>query len=168
MTAPSPTPRTTATSMTAAGTDALGAVADAVNTAILGYGLIGPALRDPAQSQAARDGELAQRAARDQLLALLAALGLGYTLRDPGAELPGGIADDLTARRLAAQLEDAAAASWRALLAGAMTGAIDPGGSAGAAGLALQSLTTCALRAYRWRAIDAPGAATEPFPGLPG
>lgn len=148
------------------GSDALGGVADAVDAAILGYGLLGPALRDPAQSQAARDDEGAQRGARDQLLSLLAALGLDYVLSDPGAELPRRVADDLTARQLAAQLEDAAAASWRALLAAAMTGAVDPGAGAGAAALALESLTACALRAYRWRAIDTSSDPTRPFPGV--
>jgi hypothetical protein len=149
-----------------AGPDALGGVADAVDAAILGYGLIGPALRDPAQSQAARDDEQAHRNARDQLLALLSALGLGYVLSDPGAALPRRVADDLSARQLAAQLEDAAAASWRALLAAAMTGAVDPGAAAGAAALALGSLTACAARAYHWRAVDTPADATRPFPGL--
>lgn len=141
-------------------------VADAIDSAILGYGLLGPALRDPAQSQAARDGEQAQRAARDRLLSLLAALRLPYALTDPGAALPGRIADDRSARQLAAQLEDAAAAGWRALLAAAMTGAVDPGAGAGAGSLALESLTASALRAYRWRVIDAPADPTAPFPGL--
>ena len=144
----------------------LGAVADALDTAILGYGLLGPALVDPGQSQAARDDEQAHRASRAALLLLLTALGLGYALTDPGAGLPARVADDRAARQLAAQLEDAAAASWRALLAAAMSGSVDPGAGAGAGALALESLASCALRAYRWRVIDAPSDATAPFPGL--
>lgn len=148
------------------GQNPLDGVADAVDAAILAYGLLGPALRDPAQSQAARDDEQAHRDVRDQLLTLLAALGHGYVLRDPGAALPSRVADDRAARHVAAQVEDAAAMSWRALLSAAITGAADPGATAGAAALALQALTACALRAYRWSAIDSPAGSTRPFPGL--
>ena len=147
--------------------DAVSAAANATDTAILGYGLLGPALGDPAQAEAARADELAHRDARERLLTLLAALGLSYALADPGAGLPARVADDLSARRLAAQLEDAAAASWRALLAAAMTGELDPGATAGAGALGLDALTGCALRAARWRALDA-APAGSPFPGIAG
>lgn len=151
-----------------AGARALGAAVDATDAAVMGYGLVGSHLVDGQQRAQARADEKGHRELRDRLLAVLDVLGLAYAPSGPGAALPTRIADDLSARRLATQLEDAAAASWRALLAASLRAEADPQGTAGAARLALDALAGCAQRSYRWRAIDTPENATSPFPGITG
>lgn len=131
--------------------------------AVFGYGLLGPHLsgdqRDLAlQSQQAharlRDAtELAIRAAGIDPVAEAADYPALYPVATAGA-----------ARRLAVRLEDDCATAWRVLYlqAASTTAANARALRAGAQG----ALTASAVRATRWRAIESPQRATDPFPGL--
>lgn len=143
--------------------DALNAAAATCALAAAGYQLLGPRLADPALADQARADEQAQRDARTAALQRMAALAVTATGAGAELALPARVADDQSARQLATQLEDAAAASWRVLL----SAALDPAASdpQPTRMLALAQLQGAAVRAGRWR-IAAGAAASDPFPGL--
>ncbi len=131
--------------------------------AVFGYGVLGVHLsgneRDlalqcqQAHARLSDATELAIRTAGLDPVAGLADYPALYPVSDAGA-----------ARRLAVRLEDDCALAWRVLyLRAASTTvsnarALRPGAQA--------ALTASAVRATRWRAIESPRRATDPFPGI--
>lgn len=151
---PSPAPARTL----AAWQQALGAE----HAAIFGYGRLGPRL-DAAGRALARACQRAHLAQRDATMTELAARGADPVRSLAGYPLPDRVESVAAARRLALNLEEAAATAWRFLLA---TAAAEPAAAAEVRRAAITTLSATAVRAMRWRVLVDPGAPTVPFPGL--
>ena len=136
----------------------LAAALAAEEAAIFAYPPIGVRLTGNALVTQARDAEAAHRDLRDALLSRVAELGATPAPPPAGYTLPYPLTDQATALRLAVEVEERAAAIWRAAL----------GPTAGTDRvLALNALTDCAIRATRWRISAGVTPATVPFPGRP-
>lgn len=127
------------------------------HAAIFGYGVIGAHLGGTALTQA-RQAEAAHRDRRDALLEALSAAGVTPPAAAPLYTLPFPVTDQASAIRLAQQIEDRAAALWRAVL---------PPGSADQRRTALDALTDAALRGARWRRAAGIQPGTVALPGAP-
>ncbi len=138
----------------------LSAALAAEHAAIYAYGPIGVRLTDPAgrsgERSEARSAEAAHRGRRDALVLRLAELRVTPSAAPPAYVLPYPVTDRASALRLAAEIEDGVAATWRAALAG--TEGADRG-------TALAALTDAAVRATRWRRLAGSTPLTVPFPG---
>jgi hypothetical protein len=137
--------------------EALEAALAGEHAAIFAYGVIGARL-DQARSVEARAAEAAHRNRRDTLLLRLAGAGATPPPAQPAYALPFPVPDQRSALRLAVQVEERAAALWRA----ALRETTGPDRR-----LALDALTDCAVRATRWRRAAGVKPATVPFPGAP-
>jgi len=137
-----------------AATDALGAGLAAEHAAIFGYGVLGAHLTGAALAQA-QQVEAAHRTRRDSLLVRLAATGVTPPAPQPAYALPFPVVDAASAQRLAVQLEERAAAIWRAAL-GPTSGEDRK--------RALDALTDSALWAARWRRATGIQPGTVPLP----
>ncbi|MEP6695939.1 MAG: ferritin-like domain-containing protein [Pseudonocardiales bacterium] len=142
--------------MTRVETAALQGVLAAEHAAVWGYGVVGGHLPATAQDPA-RQADQAHRRRRDTLSALLAARFATPVAAAPDYDLPFPVADALSARRLAAHLEQGTAAAWHAALAVLPVAELRH--------LAVTALTDAAIRALQWR-LTVPGeVSTVPFPG---
>jgi hypothetical protein len=135
--------------------EALSAALAAEHAAIFAYPPIGVKLAGAARADA-RAAEAAHRARRDDLLVTLGRSGGPVPAAEPAYALPYPIKDTAAALRLAVEIEERAAAAWRAAL---------PATSGGDRSRALAALTDCAVRATRWRRTAGVKPATIPFPG---
>lgn len=137
--------------------EALAAALTAEYAAIFAYGPIGVRLSDAARD-AARAAEAAHRARRDALVLRLSSAGATVPSGQAGYALPFPVTNRTSALRLAVQVEERAAAFWRAVL---------PVTTGAERRQALAALTDCALRATRWRRTAKVTPLTVPFPGRP-
>lgn len=137
----------------------LAAALAAEEAAVFAYAPIGVRLTGNALVTAAREAEAAHRDLRDALLARAAELGAAASPPPAGYALPYPLTDQATALRLAIEIEQRAAAIWRAAL---------PPTTGSDRVLALNALTDSALRATRWRVAAGVTPVTVPFPGRPG
>src|SRR5688572_20058699 len=96
----------------------LQAALSAEHSAIFAYARLG-VLLDKAAQKDARIGEEMHRTRRDALLVQLAELEVAAPVAQAGYALPFPVTDKPTALKLAAYVEDAVAATWRAALADA-------------------------------------------------
>ncbi|MDO3700598.1 ferritin-like domain-containing protein [Micromonospora sp. C28SCA-DRY-2] len=136
------------------------ALADALTAeyaAIWAYGPIGVRLSGAARA-AARDAEAAHRRRRDALVLRLSTTGGTVPADRAGYALPFPVTDRASALRLAVEVEDRAAAFWRAAL---------PHTTGADRDQALAALVEYALRATRWRRTAGITPLTVPFPGRP-
>ncbi|MDR7273384.1 ferritin-like domain-containing protein [Catenuloplanes atrovinosus] len=134
----------------------LAAALAAEEAVIFAYGPIGVRLTGNALVTQARDAEAAHRDLRDALLARVAELGTTASPPPAGYALPYPVTDQAAALKLAVEIEERAAAVWRAAL---------PPTTGTDRVLALNALTDCAIRATRWRVSAGVTPATVPFPG---
>jgi Domain of unknown function (DUF4439) len=137
--------------------EALAAALAGEHAAIYGYGVLGAHLTGGLLTQA-RQAEAAHRNRRDSLLESLSAAGATPPAAAPGYALPFPVTDRASAVRLATQIEERAAALWRAVL---------PPGSAADRRTALDALTDAAIRATRWRRAAGQRPGTVALPGAP-
>lgn len=137
---------------TAALQDALAAE----HAVIWGYGVLGAHLSG-AELATAHAADTAHRDRRDAAAALIQQLGVTPVTAEPTYRLPFAVTDRDGALRLAARLEDGAAAAWWYVVGAADA---DP-----TRRLAVGALTDTAVRATGWRLIIDPGLAPVPFPG---
>jgi hypothetical protein len=137
---------------------ALAAALAGEHAAIYGYGILGAHLSG-APLTLARQAEAAHRNRRDSLLEMISAAGGTPPAADPAYALPFPVIDAASALRLALQIEERAAAIWRAALP-ATTGAQRRSG--------LDALTDAAVRAARWRRAAGQQPGTVALPGGSG
>ncbi|MFV2085065.1 ferritin-like domain-containing protein [Micromonospora sp. LOL_021] len=123
--------------------------------AIFAYGVLGVHLDGDAAARA-RDAEAAHRNRRDQLILRV---GAAAPPVDPAYQLPFPVTDATSALRLAAEVEERAAAVWRAVL---------PVTSGPDREAALTVLLEYAVRATRWRQAAGVTPAVPTWPGRPG
>jgi hypothetical protein len=127
----------------------------AEHAAIFAYGRLGVHLGGEAAGQA-RAAEAAHRARRDQLILRLS--GDDPVPTDPAYQLPFPVTDDPSAVRLAAEVEQRAAAVWRELL---------PVTEGADRETALAALVEYAVTATRWRRAAGITPAAPTWPGRP-
>lgn len=135
--------------------------------AAFGYGLLGVRLTGDERVLAA-NCERAHARLRDATALAMAAAGVEPVA--PRADYPAlyPVPDAAAARRLALRLEDDCAVAWRTLYLRAASATAAPAGSRvpPLRAPAQQALTASAVRATRWRVIESPSRATDPFPGI--
>lgn len=144
--------------MTERTTPQLGAALAAEEAAIYAYGMIGVHLVSKGDVTEARAAEQAHRGRRDYLVGRLSQLKASSAPSPAGYELPYPVTDRPSALKLAIQVEDGVAQSWRPVLA--VTRANDRA-------TALAAMTEAAVRATRWRCLAEVSPVTLPFPGRP-
>jgi ferritin-like protein len=135
----------------------LGAALAAEEAAIYAYGVIGVNLNSRGDETEARTAEQAHRVRRDYLVARMAQLKASSAPSPAGYDLPP-VTDRASALKLAVQVEDGVAQSWRPVLS--VTTGTDRG-------TALAAMTEAAVRATRWRRLAEVTPVTLPFPGRP-
>lgn len=138
------------------GTAALQRVLAAEHAAVWGYGEVGGHL-PRAEQPAASAADLAHRARRDRVTALLLATGATPVAAAPAYDLPFVVSGPPAARRLAVHLEEGVAATWYALL--------EADAEPQVRRLSVAALTDAATRGLQWR-LTVPGdPSTVAFPG---
>lgn len=133
--------------------------------ALYAYGRLG-VLLDKEIQPVGHEAESAHRARRDSLVVKLDELRARPVEPEAAYALPFPLIDRDSALRLAVQVEDNVAATWRSVLA--MT---TPAGEAAIGeprSLAVHGFTDAAARATRWRKIVGVPPLTSAFPGRPG
>ncbi len=130
---------------------ALQVALSAEHAAAYGYGVAGAHMSGRRQQDALADWN-AHRARRDQLAAMLTALGAAPVAAAAAYQLPFPVTSARTAAALAAALEDGVTRAYLGVVA------LPAAGLRTFAALAMQD---CAVRAAQWR------GATVAFPGLP-
>jgi ferritin-like protein len=136
--------------------DKLGDAFAAEQAAIYAYGPIGVHLVGDREAAEARTAELTHRARRDALITRLEELAATMPPTPPGYALPFPVTDRAGALKLAIEVEDRVAATWRSAL---------PVTEGEDRRMALDALTDCAVRATRWRRLAGVTPRTVPFPG---
>ena len=131
----------------------------AEHAVVYGYAAAGAQLDGP-DLAAVRAADAAHRDRRDALAAAIRDRGATPVTAQPAYQLPFPVTARPAALRLAASLEDGAAAAWRYLVAAADTAALRT--------TAVAALTDAAVRALAWRRLVAPTATPAAFPGEPG
>lgn len=159
MTAPgTPSPGTpsadAAAVLSADGKARLSTALEIEHQAVYGYGALGPYLTG-GQRSAAKAAEVAHRARRDRIEALL---GEAAPSSAAAYGLPQPVTDRAGALRLAALLEDGVTTAYRAALA-STEGAYRK--------LALDGMLDAANRAAAWKRAAGTAPSTTPFPGRP-
>jgi hypothetical protein len=124
------------------------------HAAIYGYGVLGAHLTGPALDLG-RQAEAAHRGRRDDLMVRLSTGGATPPAAAPAYELPFPITDQVSAVKLATQIEERTGALWRAAL---------PDTTGDQRRSALDALIDCALRAARWRRTAGQQPGTVPLP----
>lgn len=132
----------------------------AEQAAIYAYGPIGVRLTDPAgkpgERTDAQTAEAVHRSRRDALVLRLEQLRVTPSAAPPAYVLPYPVTDRASALRLAAEVEDAVAATWRVALPATVGADRDT---------ALAAFTDAAVRATRWRRLAGATPLTVAFPG---
>ncbi|WP_213454524.1 ferritin-like domain-containing protein [Rhizomonospora bruguierae] len=144
--------------MSGSAAKSLGAALAGEHAAVYAYGVLGVRLTDNSLATAARSAEAAHRARRESLMAALAGLGTPGPAANAGYQLPFPVTDSASAIKLAVQVEEKAAALWRAALA-------DTDGEQRRT--ALDALVDCAVRATTWRRAGSITPLTTTYPGRP-
>ncbi len=139
-------------------TAALGEALAAAQGAVWGYGVVGAALGEGANSTAAA-AETAHRNARDRVTALLVERGTEPVGARGGYALPFPVLSQIDAAALAVVLEDGVAAAWVRVL--------DQAAERATRELAVVALGDAEVRAVGWRAAAGQTTVTRAFPGLP-
>ena len=137
---------------------ALGEALAAAHAAVWGYGVVGAALGEGANSTAAA-AETAHRDARDRLTALLVERGTEPVGAKGGYTLPFPVLSQVDAAALAVVLEDGVSAAWVRVL--------DQAAERATRELAVTALGDAEVRAVGWRAAAGQTPVTRAFPGLP-
>ena len=137
---------------------ALGEALAAEHAAVWGYGVVGAALGEGANSTAAA-AETAHRDARDRLTALLVERGTEPVGAKGGYTLPFPVLSQVDAAALAVVLEDGVAAAWVRVL--------DQAAQREVRELAVGWLIAAETRAVAWRGAAGTATVTTAFPGLP-
>ena len=132
----------------------LGALLGAAHAAVYGYAVLGARLDDATRAEAALAQD-SHRVRRDQLTALLVALGAEPAAPEPAHDVAA--ADEAAALGLAVVLEQGMALRWRDLVGGTDDVALRR--------LGVSGLQESALRATRWRLLAGVRPATVAFPG---
>jgi hypothetical protein len=149
---------TSGTGGLAAENAALGEALAAAHAAVWGYGVVGAALGEGANSTAAT-AETAHRDVRDRVTALLVERKTEAVGAEGGYALPFPVLSAVDAAKLAVVLEDGVAAAWVRVL--------DQAAERETRGLAVAALGDAEVRAVSWRAAAAQTTVTSAFPGLP-
>jgi hypothetical protein len=131
----------------------------AEHAVIYGYAVAGAHLAG-AELASVRAADGVHRDRRDALAGAIRDRGGDPVTAQPAYQLPFAVTGRPAALRLAASLEDGAAAAWRYLVAAADLGTLRS--------TAVAALTDAAVRATGWRLRVTPAKATVPFPGQPG
>jgi ferritin-like protein len=127
----------------------------AEQAAIYAYAPVGVHLAGDERDEA-RSAEAAHRGRRDALVLRLEELRIAPSAAPPAYVLPYPVTDRASALRLAVDVENGVAATWRAAL---------PDTEGADRDTALAALTDAAVRATRWRRIGGITPLTTPFPG---
>jgi hypothetical protein len=130
----------------------------AAHAAVWGYGVVGAALGEGANSTAAA-AETAHRDMRDRVTALLVERDAEPAGAKGGYALPFPVLSQVDAAALAAVLEDGVAAAWVRVL--------DRAAERSTRELAVTALGDAEARAVGWRAAAGQVPVTRAFPGLP-
>jgi hypothetical protein len=138
--------------------EAMQAALAAEHAVVYGYAVAGAHLAG-AELAAVRAADAAHRDRRDALAEAIRERHAEPVTAEPGYRLPFAVAARPAALRLAATLEDGAAAAWRYLVVAADDAPLRKS--------AVAALTDAAVRATRWRRAFDPAHATPPFPGEP-
>jgi hypothetical protein len=137
----------------------------AEQSAVYGYGALGPHLSTNDEVSLARQCEQAHRAQVQAGIAMLATLG-GSPANPPApTSAPVTVTDDASAQQLALTLEEATASAWRYVLAQLAT-TLGAGSVAPARAMAVSSLSDAAVRAVQWRRLRNPAQPSVAFPGI--
>ena len=125
---------------------------------IYGYGVLGGRL-DLANRPLAAQGEDTHRARRDVLRRMVLDRRGTPPVAEPAYAVPFPVTDVAAALRLAGQLEDGAASTYRAVVAATDDRMLRQ--------LAVEALQDAAVRATRFRLLAGPAGlpVTQPFPG---
>ncbi len=137
---------------------ALGEALAAVHAAVWGYGVVGAALGEGANSTASA-AETAHRDVRDRVTALLVERDTEPVGAKGGYDLPFPVLSPVDAAALAVVLEDGVAAAWVRVL--------DQAAERATRELAVVALGDAEVRAVGWRAAAGQTTVTRAFPGLP-
>ena len=129
----------------------------ASHAAVWGYGVVGAALGDAAETAAV--SEEAHRGLRDRVAALLADRGTDPVGPRGGYALPFPVLSPVDAAALAVVLEDGVAAAWVRVL--------DQAAERPTRELAVTALGDAEVRAVGWRVAAGQPTVTKAFPGLP-
>lgn len=130
----------------------------AAHAAVWGYGVVGAALGEGANSAAAA-AETAHRDMRDRVTALLVERKTEPVGAKGGYALPFPVLSQVDAAALAAVLEDGVAAAWVRVL--------DQAAERTTRELAVTALGDAEVRAVGWRTAAGQSPVTRAFPGLP-
>jgi Domain of unknown function (DUF4439) len=140
-------------------------VLTAEQTAVFGYGGLGPHLTLASSVSLARTCQLAHQVRAIQAAAGLTASGAVAQSGPSDYQLAIPVDNNASAVQLAIQLEEGTAAAWRYLLVQLAATSSQPGNAA-TRGLALAALTESAVHAVQWRRMLTPTQASVPFPGI--
>src|SRR5215218_7648902 len=130
----------------------------AEHAAVWGYGVVGAALSEDAQSSAAVS-EAAHRDVRDRVVALLHERDADVVDAKGAYALPFPVLSEVDAAALAVVLENGVEAAWVRVL--------DQAAERSTRELAVGALGATEVRAVGWRAAAGQTPVTRPFPGLP-
>lgn len=131
----------------------------AEHAVVWGYAVVGARVDAPLRDEVRRADDTHRRR-RDEAAALVRDRGGAPVTTAAGYALPFGVDTADAALRLAAHLEEGAAAAWRYAVGGTDEPTVRRAAAA--------ALTDAAVRATRWRAVRTPAAASVPFPGGSG
>lgn len=159
MTSPQPTPAADPAGPARPSDAADGALFDAIATehaVIYGYGVVS-AHSTPDLNELVSSSISQHRDRREAAIALLRTRSVPAPLPAAGYQLPKAVDDATDAENLAVQMEQDAAAAWRAVVEQATN---DQDRSFG-----VTALTQCAVNAARWRQVLSVSPITVAFPG---
>lgn len=158
MSSPTAPPPSNAPRIDAGARDSVRTALAAEHAANWAYGLAGAFLGDAAN--AAVNAALAEhRARRDTTDRLLREAGAESVAAQPSYTPPQPVTDKTSAAALLVTAETDVATAWRSVL--------EHTDNPGLRVMALEALTTAAVRAVRWRAEAGITPTTVPFPGAP-
>lgn len=128
----------------------------AEHAVIWGYALAGAKIGDARRGQV-READLAHRARRDAIMAVVRDRGGDPVSSKPAYDIPFAVTDERSALRLAVHLEEGSARAWHYLLGVTSDKSVRA--------TAVNALSDSAVRATRWRLTLTPATAAVAFPG---
>jgi hypothetical protein len=123
---------------------------------IYGYGIVSPH-STPEDNDHVSKAMAEHRQRREDALALLEARGVDAPLPAAGYQLPIQVDTPTDAAKLAVQMEEDAAAAWRAV--------VEQAGDEQDRAFGVKALTQCAVAAARWSKVLGVSPVTVAFPG---